>query len=297
MRSIGKLQDELQARTLGDFLYAKGIGNEVEEARDGGWTVWVHSEDQLTEAAEWFTKFQAHPEDALFMAAGPEAEAKRRSDEQLEKQRASLYKDRRQLWPQYGTWRSAPLTMVLIGISVLVGVVSFMGDNLEPVRFLYISHYMAGAGQPWWTGLVEVRHGQVWRLITPIFLHFNLLHILFNLLWLRDLGGALEPRIGTLKLMVMVLSIAAVSNVAQYAISGPSFGGMSGIVYALLGYIWIKGKLDPGAGMALHPSTVTMMLAWFVLGFTGMLHIANTVHAVGLGMGMAWAGVESWRRR
>ena len=75
----------------------------------------------------------------------------------------------------------------------------------------------------------------------------------------------------------------------QYFVGGPSFGGMSGVVYGLLGYIWIRGKYDPLSGFYLENWIVIMMIGWFLLGFTGMIgHIANAAHGAGLAAGMAW---------
>jgi len=73
---------------------------------------------------------------------------------------------------------------------------------------------------------------------------------------------------------------------------------MSGVIYGLLGYVWLRGKFDPGSGLYLHPSTVTMMIIWFFLCLTGIVgSIANVTHAVGLGMGMAWGYLSSLRFR
>jgi membrane associated rhomboid family serine protease len=140
--------------------------------------------------------------------------------------------------------------------------------------------------------------GEVWRVITPIFIHFGPLHILFNLLWLRDLGSMIEGRQSTWYLGLLVLVMAIGSNVAQFLVSGPVFGGMSGVVYGLLGYVWLRGKFDPASGLFLHQSTVVMMMIWFVAGYTGILgNIANTAHAAGLGIGAAWGYLASLRYR
>ncbi|HWI58437.1 MAG TPA: rhomboid family intramembrane serine protease [Bacillota bacterium] len=73
---------------------------------------------------------------------------------------------------------------------------------------------------------------------------------------------------------------------------------MSGVVYGLLGYIWMRSKFDAGSGLFLHSSTVTMMLIWLVACYTGLLGpIANTAHTVGLLLGMGWGYLSSLRSR
>jgi GlpG protein len=99
-------------------------------------------------------------------------------------------------------------------------------------------------------------------------------------------------------LAILVGVIAACSDLGQFLIAGPVFGGMSGVVYGLLGYIWMRGKFDPGSGLFVHPSTVTMMIVWFFACFTPIIpHVANGAHAVGLVMGIAWGYLSSLRYR
>ena len=63
----------------------------------------------------------------------------------------------------------------------------------------------------------DIERGEVWRLVTPILMHCNqILHIVFNLLMFRMLGTLIEVRRGTLRLAVLVLVSAAVSNYGQY---------------------------------------------------------------------------------
>ena len=110
-----------------------------------------------------------------------------------------------------------------------------------------------------------------------------------NGLWLRDLGSMIEARKTSWLLLVMILVLAGTSNVAQYMVSGPNFGGMSGVVYGLLGYVWMQGRFNPASKLSLHPQTVTFMIVWFFLCLFGLVgHVANTAHAVGLGVGVAW---------
>jgi membrane associated rhomboid family serine protease len=182
------------------------------------------------------------------------------------------------------------LTIALIAVSIIAGVLTKLGEDNRFVQPLSITAYQHSFGYPQWQkGLPEIRQGQVWRLFTPMFLHFGWLHILFNLLWLRDLGSMIEARKGPWLLLLLVLVIAGSSNLAQYLVSGPTFGGMSGVVYGLLGYMWMQGKFDPASRLSLEPQTVTMMIVWFFLCLFGLVGpIANTVHGVGLVVGIVW---------
>jgi GlpG protein len=135
-------------------------------------------------------------------------------------------------------------------------------------------------------GLRPIVQGQIWRLVTPIFLHFDLLHILFNMLWLRTLGTAIEFRRGSLRYLGLVLLIAVGSNLTQYIASGPSFGGMSGVVFGLFGYIWMKAKYQPEVGLFVDPNTVFWMIAFFsICAFGAIPNVANWAHGGGLVIG------------
>jgi membrane associated rhomboid family serine protease len=176
------------------------------------------------------------------------------------------------------------LTVTLIVLSVLATLQPLGGQM--PTALL-----IDEPGHPFFA---DVMSGQVWRLVTPIFVHFGLLHIFFNMMWLWDLGRAIELLRGRLFLGLFVAVTGIASNVAQYAITqSPNFGGMSGVVYALLGYIWMQGRFNRAFGIALHKNTVIMMIGWFVLCWTGLLGpIANWAHTVGLAIGVAWGFLD-----
>ena len=193
-----------------------------------------------------------------------------------------------------GTWlpdRLPPLTATLIAASIAAGLLTRLGSNADFVYPLLISVHPDA-------GLPEIRGGELWRLITPIFLHFGLLHIGFNMLWLWDLGGMIESRQGPVRLGLLVLVAGVAGNLAEYAWSGPAFGGMSGVVYALLGYAWVQGRFNPRAGLTLHQPVVVMMLIWFVICWLGLVgNIANMAHTVGLASGLLLGWAFAHRRR
>jgi GlpG protein len=296
MRLIGHLADEKAARTFADYLYVQGIQGHVEFEKPDGWGIWINEEDRLKEAAGLLTTFRQNPADPKYRAEAKSAIELRAEAEKEEAKYRKKVSDRRRLFQPLQDYGFGPLTFGLIAISVVVFFLSKFGNEPQRVLGLFITEFVPRS--PLGPVLPEVMHGQVWRLITPIFIHFDPLHILFNMLWLRDLGSMIEGRQSSWQLAILIVVLAVCSNLGQFFYAGPVFGGMSGVVYGLLGYIWLRGKFDPGSGLYLHPTTVAMMILWFFACFTPLIpHVANATHAVGLVMGMAWGYLSSLRYR
>jgi membrane associated rhomboid family serine protease len=131
--------------------------------------------------------------------------------------------------------------------------------------------------------------GHFWRFITPIFLHFGLMHFAFNMFWLVVLGGKIERGAGSMQLFLLVLVIGALSNIGQNLWSGTSqFGGMSGAIYGLLGYLYSYNKLAIKDLYFLPPELFWFMVGWLIVCASGILEIllgiriANAAHLCGL---------------
>lgn len=144
--------------------------------------------------------------------------------------------------------------------------------------------------------------GELWRLLTPIFLHFGIFHFLFNSLWMWDLGRRLEILQGRWGFLLFVVATGVVSNITQYWWSGASnFGGMSGVVYALVGFIAVRQRLNPHPLVAVSPALIGFMLFWLVLCMTGVVDyfiagsVANAAHLGGLVAGAVYALFTSHR--
>jgi GlpG protein len=146
----------------------------------------------------------------------------------------------------------------------------------------------------------DVKKGQVWRLFSPAIVHRDLLHFLFNVLWLAILGRMVEMNMGRIKYSFFVLSVALITNICQYFITGPFFMGISGVVAAFIGYIWVRKKRAPWEVYDLQKQMMTFFLIYifglmaiqgiiFLLSYfqiyTVPLHIANTAHVVGFLVG------------
>jgi GlpG protein len=131
---------------------------------------------------------------------------------------------------------------------------------------------------------VLMQNGQWWRLLGPAFFHFSALHVIFNLLWWWTLGKQVERTLGFSSLFLVLVVTGIVSNVIQYWASGPNFGGLSGVVYGLVGFVWWLGWLRPGWGIGLPKPMIGFMLIWLLLGYADVLwvSVANSAHTSGL---------------
>lgn len=287
MREIGSIKEKLRAKNFSDFLLVEGIENRIDE-EDGAWTIWIISEDKVEKAIELLNQFEKDPkiiESQKVTQKAFKIREKKRQEEAAYKK--LMEKSRVKFSSASGIGR---LTRILIIISVAVALLSQLGSNWQVLRFFSIANYeISGSMISWKPGLTEVFHGQIWRLITPIFIHYGFIHILFNMYWLYYLGSQIEHIQGIKSYIWLILALAIIPNVCQFYATGPSFGGMSGVNFGLMGYIWIREKFDPNSGLHIENYIVIMMMIWFFLGLTGLIgSIANVVHGIGLVVGMVW---------
>ncbi|MBB1439139.1 rhomboid family intramembrane serine protease GlpG [Shewanella sp. SG41-4] len=179
---------------------------------------------------------------------------------------------------------AGPLTLVCFFACVAV----FAGMNLgfADAIFTKLSFFSAVA---------DSDVNQVWRVFTPSLMHFSAMHIIFNLLWWWYLGGKIETNLGTRPLLFLLVVAGTLPNIVQFYMTGPNFGGLSGVVYAVVGYTWLMGIRKPSCGISLPQSYMGFMLVWLVLGFTDVLGmpIANGAHIAGLCVGLAQALFDS----
>ena len=302
MRQIGTLADEDHARRFEDYALTHGIRTRIEQ-EDGRWAVWVYDEDQVAQGKEELESFRDDPDDERYVAASRAAVALRRQDEERIRQHRRNTVNVPQQWNR-PLWMQVPAAYALIVISVLVALVSTdfqtplrFCDKMEPVlKYFYIVPGEAWAPQ---LGLEAIQRGQIWRLFTPMFIHFGPFHLLFNSLWIRDLGAAVERNRGTLRFIALVLVIAAISNLVQYFWRGPAFGGLSGVVFGLFGYVWMKSRFDPASGFFMPPNLVFFMLLYLAITLFGALNIpiAHGAHLGGLAVGAAIGYAGSLGRR
>jgi len=190
--------------------------------------------------------------------------------------------------------KASPVSAVFLAITLLLGLATELGDNLALIHYLTLQEFrLIDAEHIAFLDLdASLARGEWWRLVTPIFLHFGLLHLAMNALWYWELGRRIEFRQGCLMLLLLTLVFAAGSNLVQYAWTGPAlFGGLSGVLYGLLGHCWLFQWLAPNPAYRMPRGVVAMMLIWLVICLTGVFDllgfgsIANGAHVGGLVLG------------
>ncbi len=313
MRQLAILQSETTARKLAAYLVTERIASHVESDK-AGHILWVRDEDQLAKAKDILVHFQQSPSDPRYQGVEQSAESIRREEDRRRREKTSKVVEMRGRWGSgTGIGKRCPAVLAMIAASVLVAILTNSGDHagdnailrnllfVDPI--LFTAEHIAD--QPhFWTSILA---GQVWRLITPIFIHYGWMHLVFNMWALFVLGGQIEERRGSLRFLLLALVLAIASNLGeslfaqlQLPESLALFGGMSGVVYGTFGYVWMKAKFDNSAGFTISRETVFIMMVWFALcilrdfpPFDALLggimkdRVANTAHAVGLILGVA----------
>jgi len=283
-------------------LVSRGIGNNAEQEDTGTFSIWVHDDDQITEAARLFALFRTSPDAPEFRDATAAAKVIRAQLVKSEGRRRSAVVDEARVGYERNFAGGGMITILLVvltvAITVYAGFMRSPSADRAMIDRLHISQVPFTHATPDLPShfLPEVRAGEVWRLITPIFLHGDFMHIIFNMMWLAQFGKFIESRFGGAKLLALVMAIGVGSNLVQYvSAEHPYFGGMSGVNYGLFGFLWMKGKFGRDQNWQMHPQTVQLMLMWMVLCFTGLLGpIANGAHVGGLVIG-ALLGFSSAR--
>jgi membrane associated rhomboid family serine protease len=102
---------------------------------------------------------------------------------------------------------------------------------------------------------IAIAHGEAWRLVTAIFLHFNLLHLIFNCLALIQIGPLIEELVGRRRYLPLYLASGVCGALASAAggwITGPRLSaGASGVVFGLIAAGLVYGyvrRLGSSAG-------------------------------------------------
>jgi rhomboid protease GluP len=147
------------------------------------------------------------------------------------------------------------LTYALIGINIAV--------------FLFFNLYTMLHGQNYESMLENfgakvnklIAAGQYWRLVSPIFLHVNLLHLLVNCYSLYILGNVVERIYGHSKYVAIYFMAGIFGSIASFIFSIQNAVGASGAIFGLFGALVYYGVEEPKIFKKYFGSSVVATIA------------------------------------
>ena len=196
-----------------------------------------------------------------------------------------------------------PVTLITLILGVLgFFLVSYKQDVVHLLTF--VDFTLVNGKGPQFVPVEETfASGEYWRFVTPAFLHFGIFHVVFNSLWLWEFGRRVELVSGRSAYLVLMLTLASGSNAGQYLWDGPVlFGGLSGVVYGLVGYVWIRNRIAPQPVLNVQPGIIYMLIGWLLVCLFGIVDVfinggvATGAHVSGLLIGML-AGALAGRQK
>ncbi|GHB30129.1 rhomboid family intramembrane serine protease [Salinicola rhizosphaerae] len=269
MYKLLALPDELDTRPLRQALWAHHIGHRFTR-QESEQILWIADPDQRDDAAKLIELWHRGE---LEQAPAPEG--------------------RRRPGVTRQAFGQAPLAAGLIAACVVVFLAMTFAGNAIIKAFTIVPVEVIGQRLvPGDLVADTLAGGQIWRLITPAFLHFGWMHLIFNMLWVWYFGRQIEAIQGWKRLAGVTLVAAVASNLVQYFTGTVLFGGMSGVDYALLGYVFLMARRRPGSGFFVPQMLVVFMLIWMVFTMTdlagafGFGNVANEAHLGGLLVGL-----------
>ena len=188
----------------------------------------------------------------------------------------------------------------IIIISFLVYVSVFFLNYQEIIQYLSFNNYQFRGGYLYFDTFNQtfIEKSELWRLITPAFIHFSFMHIIFNCLWVYVLGKTIEQIHGPITYLGLFLFTSILSNLAEFFFTGPSlFGGLSGFVYGMIGFVMVNELQLNKEIYGLPPTFYFFAIIWLMLGFLGIIElfgfgaIANFAHLGGLIGGVIYATI------
>ncbi|MFZ7142020.1 rhomboid family intramembrane serine protease [Avibacterium avium] len=185
-------------------------------------------------------------------------------------------------FPHFSQWKQQKFTVFLTALCLIIYLFQLLGFNQD---ILLATHYPESYAE----------QSELWRYFTHSLVHLFPWHITFNLVWWWIFAGKIEQKFGTATLVLLYLLSAFISGFAQNMASGPAFFGLSGVVYAVLGYVLVFDKFSRQHPFHLPQGFFTMLLVGIAFGFVSPLigvSMGNTAHIMGLLTGVVLAGVK-----
>jgi len=189
----------------------------------------------------------------------------------------------------------APVTRVLVAVNVAAFVLEMLLGGSGLLRGT------AGGSLFEWGALwppAIAYEGEYWRLLTPMFLHSGIFHILFNMWALWVVGGVMEPMIGSARFAGIYFVSGFAGNVVAFAIAPPTtvMVGASTAIFGIFGALFVLGLHDRSAwasGMVRGIGfllLINLVITFLFPGISWQGHIGGLIGGVLATEALIWFG-------
>jgi membrane associated rhomboid family serine protease len=197
-------------------------------------------------------------------------------------------------YPPLERWHRYPVTVGIILSAMALSVWTDFGKDFHRGDLQRGVNLLMGD---------ELWSGEIWRPFSSCLFHGSIVHLVFNVMCFWVFGAVFEEIWGSGRTLSVMLFLAFVSSVAQYAFDMPGIG-LSGILYGLFGLLWVLSRKDRRFFGTLDRQTVRVLVGWFFLCIVAShvdesWRIGNTAHGSGAIMGamLGYAIVEKNKAR
>lgn len=259
---IGRIPNLRACQAFCDYLAANNVDYQAQQDETGGYEVYV-SEQNATFAQHGFSNFLQNPNQDVFLQAswmvGKPTDSSTPTNLGLNK-----------IWHSVGA-----TTRWIAAICTIVFVLAYFGF----------------ARQIFFALKFEWDFVEFYRWLTPAFMHLSALHLVFNLAFWWFLAARVEKVLGYQTLLIIFIIGGITPNTAQAAIVSTQFAGLSGVNYALAGFVWTCGVKYKSSSLFLPTGLFAFLIGWMLIGFANILPIsmANWAHLGGLVIGIGLA--------
>ena len=263
MIAVGQFANQRDAQVFADYCEAQGWPVRLEQLANGRTTLYVPA-PMFNRVQEQLAHFQQNPTDPRYQDAAW----------QLAKPKEVAAANNGPAFWQRLWLATGPITLIVVVLCLTL----YFFQQLFPTSVITALLPPLAHDAPWYS----------LRWLTPAFLHFSIEHLAFNLLAWLVYAGRVERQLGSRFLCGFLLVTAVTSNLLQWLATGPNFGGLSGVCFALFGFAWIYGTRHPQQVLRAERSDLIVSLLFLILGFADLLWVntANYAHLAGLMVGI-----------
>jgi len=182
-------------------------------------------------------------------------------------------------------------TYMLIGMTVLIYILQLLSQRFLGQDYPELLGVKAGS---------LIRAGQLWRLVTPLFLHASILHIGFNMYALWVFGRGMESRFGRLRFLALYFLAGFAGNVLSFVLTPEPSLGASTAVFGLLAaegvFLYqnreiLHGQARRAITNLVYIAGINLLIGFSVQGVDNWGHIGGMLG----GLLFAWFGAPYWK--